>query len=196
MPTRLDPAALKQLFLDAHTHNKWLPQDVPDTLLNELIDVMKMAPTSFNCSPARIIFVKSKEAKERLKPLLSPPNVEKTMAAPATAIIGHDMAFYDRLPQLFPAMDVRGLFVDKPEFIGMTAFRNGSLQGAYLMIAARALGLDIGGMSGFDNAKVDAEFFKDTTVKSNFLCNIGYGDPAGVRPRAPRLSFDEMAVIA
>ena len=195
MPTRLDPSALKQLFLDAHTHNSWLPQDVSDSVLKELIDVMKMAPTSFNCSPARIVFVKSHEAKQRLKPLLSPPNVEKTMAAPVTAIIGHDMAFYDRLPQLFPAMDARSFFVGKPEFIGMTAFRNGSLQGAYLIMAARALGLDIGAMSGFDNAKVDAEFFKDTTVKSNFLCNIGYGDPSGVRPRAPRFTFEEMAVI-
>ena len=196
MPTRLDPAALKQLFLDAHTHNKFLPQEVPDALLRELIDVMKMAPTSFNCSPARIVFVKSREAKERLKPALSPPNTEKTMAAPVTAIIGHDMAFYERLPQLFPAVDAKSFFVGKPEHIGMTAFRNGSLQGAYLIIAARAIGLDIGAMSGFDNGKVDAEFFKDTAVKSNFLCNIGYGDAAGVRPRSPRFSFDEMAMIA
>ena len=195
MSTRLDPAALKQLFLEARTHNKWLPKDVPDPLLRELIDVMKMAPTSANCSPARIIFVKSREAKERLKPMLAPGNVDKTMSAPVSAIIGHDMAFYERLPQLFPHADAKSWFVGKPEFIGMTAFRNGSLQGAYLMLAARALGLDIGAMSGFDNAKVDAEFFKDTTVKSNFICNIGYGDPSGVMARSPRFTFDEMAII-
>lgn len=195
MSTRLDPAALKQLFLEARTQNKWQQKDVPDALLKELIDVMKMAPTSANCSPARIVFVKSKAAKERLKPLLSPGNVDKTMSAPVTAIIGHDMAFYEQLPKLFPHTDARSWFVGKPEHIGMTAFRNGSLQGAYLMLAARALGLDIGGMSGFDNAKVDAEFFKNTTIKSNFLCNLGYGDPAGVLPRSPRFTFDEMASI-
>lgn len=195
MSPRLDPAALKQLFLEARTQNKWLPKDVPDPLLRELIDVMKMAPTSANCSPARIIFVKSREAKERLKPMLAPGNVDKTMSAPVSAIIGHDMAFYERLPQLFPHADAKSWFVGKPEFIGMTAFRNGSLQGAYLMLAARALGLDIGAMSGFDNAKVDAEFFKDTTVKSNFICNIGYGDPSGVMARSPRFTFDEMAII-
>ena len=195
MSTRLDPGALKQLFLEARTQNKWLPQDVPDSLLKELIDVMKMAPTSANCSPARIIFVKSKEAKERLRPCLAPGNVDKTMSAPVTAIVGHDMAFYDRLPQLFPHADAKSWFVGKPEHIGMTAFRNGSLQGGYLILAARALGLDSGAMSGFDNAKVDAEFFKDTTVKSNFLLNLGYGDPSGVMPRSPRFTFDEMAII-
>ncbi len=195
MSPRLDPAALKQLFLEARTQNKWLPKDVPDPLLRELIDVMKMAPTSANCSPARIIFVKSREAKERLKPMLAPGNVDKTMSAPVSAIIGHDMAFYERLPQLFPHADAKSWFVGKSEHIGLTAFRNGSLQGAYLMLAARALGLDIGAMSGFDNAKVDAEFFKDTTVKSNFICNIGYGDPSGVMARSPRFTFDEMAII-
>lgn len=195
MSTRLDPSALKQLFLEARTQNKWQPKEVPDSLLKELIDVMKMAPTSANCSPARIVFVKSKAAKERLKPLLSPGNVDKTMSAPVAAIIGHDMAFYEHLPQLFPHADAKSWFVGKPEFIGMTAFRNGSLQGAYLMLAARALGLDVGAMSGFDNAKVDAEFFKDTTVKSNFICNIGYGDPSGVMARSPRFTFDEMAII-
>ena len=196
MSIRLDPAALKQLFLEARTHNKWQPKDVPDSVLRELVDVMKMGPTSANCSPARIVFVKSKAAKERLKPLLSPGNVDKTMSAPVTAIIGHDMAFYDHLPQLFPHADAKSWFVGKPEHIGMTAFRNGSLQGAYLMLAARALGLDVGGMSGFDNDKVDAEFFKDTPVKSNFLCNIGYGDPAGLFARSPRFTFEEMAIIA
>jgi 3-hydroxypropanoate dehydrogenase len=195
MSTRLDPAALKQLFLEARTQNKWLPQEVPDSLLKELVDVTKMGPTSANCSPARIVFVKSKEAKERLKACLAPGNVEKTMAAPVTAIIGHDMTFYDHLPFLFPHADAKSWFVGKDEFIGLTAFRNGSLQGAYLMMAARALGIDVGAMSGFDNAKVDAEFFKDSTVKSNFLCNIGYGDPTGVMPRSPRFAFDQMASI-
>ena len=196
MPPRLDPSALKQLFLEARTQNKWQAKDVPDSLLKELVDVMKMGPTSANCSPMRVIFVKSQAAKERLKPLLSPGNVDKTMSAPVAAIIGHDMAFYDHLPQLFPHADAKGWFVGKPEHIGLTAFRNGSLQGAYLMLAARALGLDVGAMSGFDNAKVDAEFFKDTTVKSNFICNIGYGDAAGVMARSPRFTFDEMAIIA
>ncbi len=196
MPPRLDPSALKQLFLEARTQNKWQAKDVPDSLLKELVDVMKMGPTSANCSPMRVIFVKSQAAKERLKPLLSPGNVDKTMSAPVVAIIGHDMAFYDHLPQLFPHADAKSWFVGKPEHIGLTAFRNGSLQGAYLMLAARALGLDVGAMSGFDNAKVDADFFKDTTVKSNFICNIGYGDPAGVMARSPRFTFDEMAVIA
>lgn len=195
MSPRLDPSAIKQLFLEARTQNKWQPRDVADSLLKELIDVMKMAPTSANCSPARILFVKSAEAKARLKPLLAPGNVDKAMSAPVVAIIGHDMAFYERLPQLFPHADAKSWFVGKPEFIGMTAFRNGSLQGAYLMLAARALGLDVGAMSGFDNGKVDAEFFADTTVKSNFICNIGYGDPTGVMARSPRLTFDEMAHI-
>ena len=195
MPSRLDPAAIKQLFLDARTQNKWQAKDVPDSLLKELVDVMKMAPTSANCSPARIVFVKSPEAKARLKPLLSPGNVDKTMAAPVTAIIGHDMAFYEHLPQLFPHADAKSWFVGKPEHIGTTAFRNGTLQGAYLILAARTLGLDSGGMSGFDNAGVDAAFFKDTTVKSNFLLNLGYGDPAGVMARSPRFAFDEMAKI-
>jgi 3-hydroxypropanoate dehydrogenase len=195
MTTRLDPAALKQLFLDARTQNKWQPKDVSDALLKELVDVMKMAPTSANCSPARIVFVKSVEAKARLKPLLSPGNVDKTMSAPVTAIIGHDLRFYDHLPKLFPHTDAKSWFVGKDEHIGLTAFRNGSLQGAYLIMAARALGLDVGAMSGFDNAKVDAEFFKDTTIKSNFLCNLGYGDASGVMPRSPRFAFDEMAKI-
>ena len=195
MSTRLDPAAMKQLFLDARTQNKWQAKDVPDSLLKELVDVMKMAPTSANCSPARIIFVKSKDAKERLKPLLSPGNIDKTMSAPVTAIIGHDMRFYDHLPKLFPHADAKSWFVGKDEHIGLTAFRNGTLQGAYLIMAARALGLDTGGLSGFDNAKVDAEFFNGTTVKSNFLCNLGYGDAAGVMARSPRFTFDEMAKI-
>jgi 3-hydroxypropanoate dehydrogenase len=195
MSTRLDPAAIKQLFLEARTQNKWQAKDVADSLLRELVDVMKMAPTNANCSPARIVFVKSKDAKEQLKAALAPGNVDKTMSAPVTAIIGHDMRFYDHLPKLFPHADAKSWFVGKDEHIGLTAFRNGSLQGAYLIMAARALGLDSGAMSGFDHAKVDAAFFKDTTVKSNFLLNLGYGDPAGVMARSPRFTFDEMAKI-
>ncbi len=193
MPDRLDNTALRQLFLEARSHNKWQARDVPDSLLEELIDTMKMAPTSANCSPARIVFVKSKEAKARLKPHLSEGNAEKTMSAPVTAIIGHDLAFYEHLPKLFPHTDARAWFAGKPEKIAVTAFRNGTLQGAYLMLAARALGLDCGPMSGFDNTGVDAAFFQGTEIKSNFLCNLGYGDPSGVMQRSPRMSFSEIA---
>ena len=193
MPDRLDDIAMRQLFLEARSHNKWQARDVPDSLLEELIGTMKMAPTSANCSPARIVFVKSKEAKARLKPHLSEGNAEKTMTAPVTAIIGHDLAFYEHLPKLFPHTNARAWFEGKPEKIATTAFRNGTLQGAYLMLAARALGLDCGPMSGFDNAGVDAAFFQGTEIKSNFLCNLGYGDPAGLMPRSPRMSFSEVA---
>ena len=195
MTDRIDAKAIAQLFTDARTHNTWQAKDVPDDLLKELVDVTKFGPTSANCSPARIVFVKSKEAKERLKPSLSPGNLEKTMAAPVTAIIGHDMMFYDHLPRLFPHADAKAWFVGNDAHIGMTAFRNGSLQGGYFMLAARALGIDVGGMSGFDNADVDKEFFAGTAVKSNFLCNLGYGDAAGLFPRSPRFTFDEMAKI-
>ena len=195
MATRLTADALKQLFLDARTHNKWQPREVSDTLLRELVDVMKMGPTSANCSPARLVFVKSRAAKERLMPALTPGNVDKTMSAPVTAIIGHDLDFYEHLPRLFPHADAKSWFAGKPDHIASNAFRNGTLQGAYLMLAARALGLDCGGMSGFDNAKVDAEFFAGTKVRSNFLCNLGYGDPAGLFNRSPRFSFEEMAKV-
>ncbi|MGQ0672992.1 MAG: malonic semialdehyde reductase [Hyphomicrobium sp.] len=195
MPNPLDPAALDQLFHAARTYNAWQPRDVPDSLLRTLVDTLKMAPTSANCSPARIVFVKSAAAKQRLKPCLQEGNVAKTMAAPATAIIGHDLAFYEHLPRLFPHANARAWFAGKPDHIVATAFRNGSLQGAYLIMAARALGLDCGPMSGFDNAAVDREFFAGTEVRSNFLCNLGYGDPAGLHPRSPRFPFDEMAVI-
>ena len=194
VPKRIDDAALRMIFLDARTHNKWQPKDVSDSLLKDIIDVMKMGPTSANCSPARIIFVKSK-AKERLKPHLQEANKEKTMQAPVCAIIGYDLKFYEYLPKLFPHVDAKSWFEGKPEFIKTTAFRNGSLQGAYLIIAARSLGLDCGPMSGFNNEGVDKEFFAGTDIKSNFLCNIGYGDPAGLMPRSPRFSFDEMAKI-
>src|ERR1700676_689595 len=194
MPNRIDDAALRQIFLDARTHNKWRPKDVPDSLLKEVVDILKMGPTSANCSPARIIFVKSK-AKERLKAHLEEANKEKTMQAPVCAIIGYDLKFYEYLPKLFPHADAKSWFEGKPEFIKTTAFRNGTLQGAYLIIAARALGLDCGPMSGFSNEGVDKEFFAGTDIKSNFLCNIGYGDPTGLMPRSPRFEFDEMAKI-
>jgi 3-hydroxypropanoate dehydrogenase len=156
---------------------------------------MKMAPTSVNCSPARIVFVKSAEAKAKLRPLLMEGNVEKTMAAPVTAIIGTDHKFYDHLPQLFPHTDAKAWFTGNEEFARVSAIRNGTLQGGYFILAARALGLDCGPMSGFDNAGVDAAFFAGTAVKSNFLCNLGYGDPTGMQARSPRFSFDEMATI-
>ncbi len=196
MPSRLDPAALATLFTDARTHNAWQQKDVPDALLREVVELMRWGPTSVNMSPARIVFVKSPEAKAKLKPLLMEGNIDKTMAAPVTAVIGHDLKFYDHLPKLFPAMDARSWFVGNDEFAKVSAFRNGTLQGGYLILAARALGLDCGPMSGFDNAGVDAAFFAGTAIKSNFICNLGYGDPAGLYPRAPRFSFDEIAQIA
>jgi 3-hydroxypropanoate dehydrogenase len=195
MPQSMDDATLGQLFLDARTHNKWQQKDVPDSLLHQLVDVLKMGPTSANCSPARFVFVKSKEAKERLKPHLSEGNREKTMQAPVCAIVGYDLEFYEHLPKLFPHTDAKSWFAGKPEKIKETAFRNGTLQGAYLILAARLHGLDCGPMSGFDNAGVDKAFFANTSIKSNFLCNIGYGDWSGVMPRSPRFTFDEMAKI-
>lgn len=195
MTSRLDPSALATLFTNARTHNAWQPKDVPDGLLREVVELMRWAPTSVNMSPARIVFVKSPEAKAKLKPLLMEGNVEKTMAAPVTAIIGHDLKFYDHLPKLFPAMDAKSWFVGNDEFANVSAFRNGTLQGGYFILAARALGLDCGPMSGFDNAGVDAAFFAGTDIKSNFICNLGYGDPAGLYPRSPRFAFDEMARI-
>ena len=195
MTSELDQKALDQLFLAARTHNAWQPRPVPDELLHRLIDVLKMGPTSANCSPARIVFVKTAESKARLEPLLDAANRAKTLAAPVSAIIGHDMTFYDHLPKLFPHTNARDWFAGKPQKIADTAFRNGTLQGAYLILAARALGLDCGPMSGFDNAGVDAAFFAGTDTKSNFLCNLGYGEPAALMPRSPRFAFDEMARI-
>lgn len=195
MAEPLDSAALDQLFDKARTNNKWLPRDVPDELLAQIVDHMKWAPTSANCSPVRIVFVKSKEAKDRLKPHLSAGNVAKTMAAPATAILAYDLKFYEYLPRLYPPADAKRWFVGKKEHADTTAFRNGTLQGGYFILAARALGLDCGPMSGFSNAGVDAEFFAGTDIRSNFLCNLGYGDPAGVYPRSPRFNFDEIARI-
>ena len=193
--TKLAQSALDQLFNHARTQNKWLDRPVSDALLHELADLVKMGPTSANCSPARIVFVKSAAAKTRLKPHLSPGNVDKTMAAPVCAIIGYDIEFYEKLPKLFPHTDARAWFAGKPAHIEATAFRNSTLQGAYLIMAARSLGIDTGGMSGFDQAGVDKEFFPGGKIKSNFLCNLGYGDPSGVMPRSPRFAFAEFCSI-
>ena len=189
---RLDEQALRQLFLDARTLRAWQSREVPDTLLREVVDLMKLAPTANNGLPARIVFVKSQAAKQRLKPHLSAGNVDKTMTAPATAILAYDLEFYAHPPK--GQEPLKG-FDGKPERAQTVAFRNGSLQGAYLIMAARALGLDCGPMSGFDNAGVDKEFFAGTDIRSNFLCNLGYGDRAGLPPRGPRFAFDEMARI-
>jgi 3-hydroxypropanoate dehydrogenase len=191
----LNQSALDTLFYSARTHNGWLDREVSNAQLELLYDLLKWAPTSANSSPARLVFVRSADAKARLLPALSAGNADKTMAAPVTVIVGMDLAFYEKLPQLSPAVDARSWFAGKDEAIRSTAFRNSSLQGAYLIMAARAIGLDCGPMSGFDNAKVDQAFFAGTPVQSNFLCNLGYGDVAKVRPRAPRLAFDEACKI-
>ena len=184
------------IFRRARTHNVWLDKPVEDALLAQVYDLAKMGPTSANMCPMRIIFVKSREAKEKLKPALDAGNVDKTMKAPVTAIIGMDVHFYEALPRLFPHADAKSWFKNLPEnVLEYIAIRNGSLQGAYFMLAARALGLDCGPMSGFDNAKVDAAFFAGTTVKSNFLCNLGHGDASKLYPRSPRLSFEEACKV-
>ena len=191
MSTILTDQSLDLLFRAARTHNAWRDQPVSDALLQAVYDLARMGPTSANCSPMRLVFVKTKAAKERLLPTLIEGNKEKTMAAPVTVIVGYDTEFYERLPELFPHADARSWFVGNDQLIEQTAFRNGTLQGAYLIIAARALGLDCGPMSGFDNAEVDRLFFPDGKVKSNFLCNLGFGDPSALFPRSPRLAFDE-----
>jgi 3-hydroxypropanoate dehydrogenase len=193
---QLDPASLDLLFRAAHTHNGWLDKPVTDETLRQLYDLAKLGPTSLNTCPARFVFVRSPEAKERLRPALSPGNVDKTMAAPVTAVIGYDEKFYDHMEFLFPGRQgLREGFAANPARAHETAFRNGTLQGAYLLIAARGLGLDTGPMSGFDHARVDAEFFAGTSWKSNFLCNLGYGDPAKVRDRLPRFAFEDICRI-
>lgn len=192
----LNTDALDTLFNHARTHNVWLDKPVTDAQLHQIYDLMKWGPTSANCSPARIVFAKSPEAKQKLVACMAAGNAEKTGKAPVTAIIGMDMEFYEKLPQLFPHTDARSWFVGNQASINATAFRNSSLQGAYLIMAARALGLDCGPMSGFDEDKVNAAFFAGTPIKVNFVCSLGYGDASKVRPRLPRLLFDEACKIA
>jgi len=187
--------ALAQLFVDARSHNGWQDKPVTDEQLHALYDLWKMGPTSANCSPARIVFVRSPEAKKKLEPCLSEGNRVKTMTAPVTAIIGMDMEFYEKLPKLFLHADARSWFTGNQRMIDDTAFRNSSLQGAYLILAARALGIDTGAMSGIDKAKIDETFFAGTPIRTNFVCNLGYGDPAHIFPRSPRLPFDEACRI-
>lgn len=206
MKERLSEEGMNLLFREARTHAHWLEKPVSDATLRELYELMKWAPTSVNGSPARILFLRTPEAKERLLPALASGNVEKTMSAPVTAIIGYDLRFYEKLPKLVPHNPkMRDMFINAPELTEVTARRNSSLQGAYFIMAARALGLDCGPMSGFDNVKVDQEFFGSGKqaypdeqefftagcMRSNFLCNLGYGDPAKIHSRLPRLDFDE-----
>lgn len=192
MADRLSEIALAQLLSAARTHRGWQAKEVPDALLEDLTRLMLWGPTANNTLPARLVYVKSQAAKERLKPHLSPGNVDKTMSAPVVAIIGYDLKFFEHSPS---GQEPPKGFADKPDAARTAAFRNGSLQGGYFILAARALGLDGGPMSGFDNAGVDREFFAGTEIKSNFLCNIGYGDGSGMRPRGPRFSFGEVARI-
>ncbi|MEW5250614.1 malonic semialdehyde reductase [Microbulbifer sp. 2201CG32-9] len=209
MADEISSTARDQLFCNARTHSHWLDKPVDDATLQKLYDLMKMGPTSANCCPARLLFLRSKEAKERLRPALNEGNIAKTMAAPVTAVIAYDMRFYDYLPKLFPHTPARDWYLDNAELAAATAFRNGTLQGGYFIMAARALGLDCGPMSGFDNAMVDLEFFQEpaegacfqqehlpeSPIKSNFLCNLGYGDPQLLHPRSPRFEFDEVCKI-
>jgi len=189
--TTLDQAGRNLLFNEARTHNGWTDQPVSDDTLRELFDLLKMAPTSANCSPARFVFLRSAESRQKLAPALLPGNLEKTLAAPVTVIVACDLAFHEQLPRLFPHADARSWFAGNEDLIRETAFRNGTLQGAYMMLAARAVGLDCGPMSGFDKTKVDEAFFADTTWRSNFLCNLGHGDPSKLFPRSPRFQFED-----
>jgi 3-hydroxypropanoate dehydrogenase len=193
---KLNDESLDLIFREARTHSVWLDKPVDDALLSQIYDIAKMGPTSANMCPMRIVFVKSKAAKEKLKPALAPGNVDKTMTAPVTAIIGMEIRFYEELPKLFPHADAKAWFKDLPEnVLEIMALRNSSLEGAYFMLAARSLGLDCGPMSGFDNAKVDAAFFSGKSIKSNFLCNLGHGDGTKLYPRSPRLDFAEACQI-
>ena len=190
------PVTTAQLFTEARTQNGYLDRPLPDERLRELFELLKWGPTAANSSPARFVFVRSAEARARLLDCMSPGNQQKVREAPVTVIIGMDMAFHEQLPRLFPHTDARSWFAGKPELIATTAMRNSSLQGAYLILAARALGLGCGPMSGFDAAKVDAAFWAGTTVRTNFVCSLGTGNPAKVLPRSPRLAFDEACRIA
>ena len=196
MTTSLSSEALDQLFVQARTHNGFAPEPVAEATLRHLYSLMKWGPTSMNCQPARLVFVTSATGKARLAPALSPGNLDKTMAAPATVIVATDSRFYEHLPTMFAAYDAKPTFEGNAELAASTAFRNGTLQGAYLILAARALGLDCGPMSGFDADKLNAEFFPDGRYQANFLCNLGVGDPARLYPRGPRLSFEEACEIA
>jgi 3-hydroxypropanoate dehydrogenase len=195
MTHAINDEALDTIFRTARSHNKWLDKPVSPALLMAVYDLMRFGPTSANCSPARIVFVVSPDAKARLKPHLAPTNIEKAMTAPAVAIVGYDLDFPNSLPRLFPHNPGAKDWFNDPTHRHTTAFRNGSLQGAYLIIAARALGLDCGPMSGFSNEGVDKEFFAGTNIKSNFICGLGYGDPSGLFGRSPRLEFDEACKI-
>ncbi len=193
---QLDATALDQLFREARTFSYWLDKPIDDGLLRDLYDLMKWGPTSVNGSPARILFLRTPQSKQRLLPALAPMNVEKVRAAPVTAVVAYDLDFYEQLPKLWPhAAGIRDRFAGSTELSDSTARRNSSLQGAYLIVAARALGLDCGPLSGFDNTKVDAEFFPSNRIRSNFLCNIGYGDRAKLHPRNPRLAFEEACTL-
>lgn len=191
----INDQALDIIFREARTRNGWEERDVSKTLIQAVYDLTKWGPTSANCSPARFLFLTSDKAKGRLKPHLMDGNIEKTMSAPCCVIIAHDLEFYEKLPELFPHTDAKSWFVGNDDLIKETAFRNGTLQGAYFMIAARALGLDCGPMSGFDQGGVNKEFFDGTSYKANFLCNIGYGTDKDLFPRSPRLSFDEACQV-
>jgi 3-hydroxypropanoate dehydrogenase len=193
--TPISQEALDQLFREARTHSKWLPEPVPVELLRKAYELARLGPTSANSSPARFVFLTTPGAKARLKPALAPGNVEKTMAAPVTVIVAWDTEFHEKLPRLFPQVDMRSFFVGNRALIDETAFRNSSLQSAYFILAARALGLDCGPMSGFDADQLNAEFFPDGKWKVNLLCNLGYGDPSKLHSRNPRLSFEEASVI-
>ncbi len=193
--TPLNDQALDQLFRTARTYNGWLDKPVTKVQLEAIYDLTKWAPTSANCSPMRVIFITSDEAKERLKPYLAAGNVDKTMTAPVTAIFAFDKEFYEHLPKLFPHTDAKSWFVGNDALIEETAWRNGTLQAGYMTMAIRAMGLDCGGMSGFDREGAKEEFFKDRNVEVNFLCNIGYGDPGSIFDRSPRFDFDEVCTI-
>lgn len=195
MNISLPESALRQLFLDARTHNGWLDKPVDIDQLRQLYELTVMGPTSANAQPARFVFVQSREAKEKLRPFLAPGNLDKTMTAPVTVIVGTDYEFYEKLPEFFPHADARAWFIGNDALINTTAMRNSSLQGAYLIMAARALGLDTGAMSGFDSVGVDEAFFAGTQVRSNFLVNIGYGDASKLFPRSPRPDFDTYARV-
>ncbi|MET0012246.1 MAG: malonic semialdehyde reductase [Sedimenticola sp.] len=195
MATPLSNEALDTLFRNARTHNAWQEREVTDEQLQQLYDLMKMGPTAMNGLPARLVFVKSPAAKERLRSSLAESNLEKSMAAPVTVIVAIDTRFYEHLPELFPAYDAKSMYEANPDKAMEAATRNGTLQGGYMILAARALGLDVGSMSGFDNEALDAEFFPDGRYKSNFLANLGYGDEAGLYPKGPRLAFEQACSI-